>query len=106
MNTVSILEQAARAAGEVALSYFHKESHITRKTSHQNLVTEADTSCQALIKKIIIDELGKHGVVESEVGFIGEEYLETKGSKHLFIIDPIDGTNYFSLLINKTIRLT
>lgn len=96
MNTLSIIEKAARAAGDIALSYFHKESYITHKTSHQNLVTKADTSCQSLIKKIIVEELGKHNIPENEIGFIGEEKLETKGTKHLFIIDPIDGTNNFA----------
>jgi len=96
MNTLSILEQAARNAGTVALSYFHKESHIIHKTSHQNLVTDADTAAQALIKKIITEELVKEGVSKNEIGFIGEEKLETKGTKHLFIIDPIDGTNNFA----------
>jgi myo-inositol-1(or 4)-monophosphatase len=93
---LSVIEKAARAAGAVALSYFRKETHITRKTSHQNLVTKADTTCQALIKKIIIDELMKQGIAEHEIGFIGEEKLEIKGAKHLFIIDPIDGTNNFA----------
>lgn len=91
-----ILEKAARAAGTVVLSYFHKESHISRKTSHQNLVTEADTNSQALIKKIITDELALLGVSENEIGFIGEENLEQKGTSHSFIIDPLDGTNNFA----------
>jgi len=93
---LDILELAARAAGEIILSYFHKESHITRKTSHQNLVTEADTSSQAIIKKIITDSLEKRGMSENEIGFIGEENLKTVGTKHSFIIDPLDGTNNFA----------
>ena len=93
---LDIIESAARTAGETVLSYFHKESHITRKTSHQNLITEADTSSQAVIKKIISDSLVKLGIPENEIGFIGEENLITKGKKHLFIIDPLDGTNNFA----------
>ncbi|MCX6732337.1 MAG: inositol monophosphatase [Candidatus Roizmanbacteria bacterium] len=93
---LTILEQSARAAGSVVLSYFHKESHITHKTSHQNIVTAADLASQELIKNTIISELAKKGIPESEIGFIGEEQLETKGTKHLFIIDPLDGTSNFA----------
>lgn len=96
MNTLLILEKAARTGGKLVLSYFHKESHITRKTSHQNLVTKADTACQALIQKVIAEEMTLLGVNDSEIGFIGEENLTTQGTLHSFIIDPIDGTNNFA----------
>ncbi len=96
MTILLTLEKAARGAGSIVLSYFHTESHITHKTSHQNLVTEADTSSQAFIKKTIIDAMTELGVPENEIGFIGEESLEKKGLKHTFIIDPLDGTNNFA----------
>lgn len=96
MYMITILEKAARGAGGIVLSYFHKESHITRKTSHQNLVTEADTSSQAFIKKMITEAMIQRGISGNEIGFIGEENLETKGTKHTFIIDPLDGTNNFA----------
>lgn len=96
INMNDILEQAARSAGAVVLSYFHKESHIRHKTTHQNIVTAADVASQELIKKIIVTELTQHGTDETEIGFIGEENLETKGTHHTFIIDPLDGTNNFA----------
>ncbi|MFZ2026015.1 MAG: inositol monophosphatase family protein [Microgenomates group bacterium] len=96
INMNDILEQAARSAGTVVLSYFHKESHIRHKTTHQNIVTAADVASQELIKKIIVTELTQHGTDEAEIGFIGEENLETKGTHHTFIIDPLDGTNNFA----------
>jgi myo-inositol-1(or 4)-monophosphatase len=91
-----IMERAARAAGNIVLSYFHKESSLQYKTSHRDIVTAADIASQDVIKKIILDELTKKGINEGEVGFIGEEHLETKGTKHLFIIDPLDGTSNFA----------
>lgn len=96
INMNDILEQAARSAGDVVLSYFHKESQIRHKTTHQNIVTAADVASQELIKKIIIAELTRQGIAEEEIGFIGEENLETKGTHHTFIIDPLDGTNNFA----------
>ena len=92
----TVLEKSARAAGIEVLSYFHKESHMHHKTSHRDLVTAADIASQTLIQTIVVDELGKLGVLESEIGFIGEEHLEKKGTKHSFIIDPLDGTNNFA----------
>lgn len=92
----TILEKAARASGDIVLSYFHKEAHIVRKTSHQNLVTAADTASQQQIKETITRALVAQGIPEQEIGFIGEEHLEQKGVKHTFIIDPLDGTNNFA----------
>lgn len=93
---IDILTTAARSAGTIALSYFHKEAHISRKTSHQNLVTIADVESQECIKQSIIKALAIQGIASEDVGFIGEERLETKGKKHSFIIDPLDGTNNFA----------
>jgi len=93
---IDILETAVRKAGSITLSYFRKESHISRKTSHQNLVTVADVESQEAIKQSIIHSLALQDIPPEEIGFIGEERLETKGKKHSFIIDPLDGTNNFA----------
>ncbi len=93
---MDILQESARSASALILSYFHKEAAVSRKTTHQNLVTKADTESQALIKKIIYKKLAERNIKKSEIGYIGEENLIVKGSKHLFIIDPLDGTNNFA----------
>ncbi len=93
---IDILEVAVRAAGVITLSYFHKESHISHKTSHQNLVTQADIESQDAVKQSIIKSLALQGIPPEDIGFIGEEHLDMKGNKHLFIIDPLDGTNNFA----------
>jgi len=93
---ITILEKSARAAGAIAMSYFHQESHITHKTSHNDLVTAADVACQAIIRDTLTKELITRGIAANEIGFIGEEHLDIKGKKHSFIIDPLDGTNNFA----------
>jgi len=93
---LTILEKSARVAGACIISYFHKESHITHKTSHQNLVTKADTTSQSLIQQTITDMLIQQGIRVSEIGFIGEENLSTSNTTHMFVIDPLDGTNNFA----------
>jgi myo-inositol-1(or 4)-monophosphatase len=92
----TILEKAARAAGKIELSYFHTESHITRKTSHADLVTAADVASQKCIQETITHELMQQGIPSHEIGFIGEENLSTQYTTHMFIIDPLDGTNNFA----------
>lgn len=98
MNTMlEILEQAARAAGSISLSYFHQESHISHKNNmHQNLVTRADTESQKKIQETIIHLLTQNGIEAADIGFIGEENLETPNAKHMFVIDPLDGTGNFA----------
>lgn len=93
---IDILEKAARQAGEILLKYFHKNLVIHSKTSHQDFYTKADISSQEIIKKIITTELINKGVKKTDIGFIGEENLYQGSRKHLFIIDPLDGTSNFS----------
>lgn len=92
---IEILQQAASEAGEKLLSYFQKELIPSEKTSHQDLVTKADLEAQKIIEKRIVTLMIKKGFKKHEIGFIGEESLNTKG-KHLFIIDPLDGTSNFA----------
>jgi myo-inositol-1(or 4)-monophosphatase len=98
MNTIlEILEQAARSAGTISLSYFRKESHIAHKNNmHQNLVTLADTESQKKIQETITTLLTRNGVDPADIGFIGEENLETPTARHMFVIDPLDGTGNFA----------
>jgi len=92
---IDILRKAASEAGEKLLFYFQKELKTTEKTSHQDLVTKADLEAQKIIEECINALMVEKGFNKHEIGFIGEESLNTKG-KHLFIIDPLDGTNNFA----------
>lgn len=91
-----ILKKAAQEAAKIQLAYFRTaEMDITHKTDHQNIVTAADKKSQKIIEEILIQEMNKIGFHEQEVGFVGEEDLQTEGS-HIFVIDPIDGTSNFA----------
>ncbi len=96
MTISKILQETADNAGKTLLSYFRKNLiPKEKKSSHQNLVTEADLASQKIIKELIIKLMVKNGVSEHDIGFIGEENLIKKGI-HQFIIDPLDGTNNFA----------
>jgi myo-inositol-1(or 4)-monophosphatase len=93
---IDTLMVAATAAGKVLLKYFQKDLNITIKTSHKDFYTEADIEAQKTVKETIIRELAKKKIPASEIGFIGEENLFRPGQKHLFVMDPLDGTSNFS----------
>ncbi|OGK62635.1 hypothetical protein A2334_03315 [Candidatus Roizmanbacteria bacterium RIFOXYB2_FULL_38_10] len=95
MDVQQILQSAAAKGGESLLTFFHKELTLSKKTSHQNLVSQADLASQQVIKSEILSFMIDRGIDEKEIGFIGEENLNSQG-KHLFIIDPLDGTNNFA----------
>ena len=88
-----ILQKAVKEAAKTQLQYFRTtELDISHKTDHQNIVTKADKESQEAIKESI---LSKMDASDKEIGFIGEEDLNTEGT-HLFVIDPIDGTSNFA----------
>jgi len=94
---IQILQEAALKGGEVLRSYFKKNFSIRTKTTHQNLVTEADIKSQKVIKEYIEKEVTKKfSIPENEIGFIGEEGLYKPGGKYIFAIDPLDGTATFA----------
>lgn len=92
---IDILQKAARAGGEVLMKYFRTDHSVKHKTTHQNLVTQADIESQEAIHRSLLSSMIKAGYKKDELGFIGEEDLHVKG-RHLFIIDPLDGTNNFA----------
>lgn len=69
---------------------------VEEKGVHYDLVTKIDIASQELIRRRIIEEAKVSGLEENELGFIGEESLNI-GGKHVFVIDPIDGTTNFAL---------
>lgn len=92
-----LLNNTAHKAGEILLKYFRQETlDVSHKTSHHNIVTQADTEAQEVIYNLLIEGMKAQGVKEENIGFIGEEKLSTKVKKHMFIIDPLDGTSNFA----------
>lgn len=96
-NILSAMKLAALAGGEVLLKYFSPLSGIAAadKSSHADIITVADPASQTAIKGALLSEMVKLGIPEPEIGFIGEEDL-CQPKKHLFIIDPLDGTTDYA----------
>ncbi len=82
-------ERAARAGGEVVSRYF-REGVTMRNKDVSNLVSDADLDAERAIVAVIQSAFPGHEI-------LGEE--EQKGdidAEHLWIIDPLDGTNNFA----------
>ncbi len=86
---------AAAAAGQLIMGYFLKDFESHGKPGQgegeaYNLVTQADVEAEQLIAEKIRQVFPKHHL-------LGEEGLKASvDAEHLWIIDPIDGTNNFA----------
>lgn len=80
--------EAAAAAGKILQHYFHAGVEVQTKESY-NLFSVADVEAERAVVELIRQKFPGHAI-------IGEE--EQKGdttAEHLWIIDPLDGTNNF-----------
>lgn len=86
---------AAQAGARVVASYFADlaSAGITDKTAgnqSEGLVTAADVEAEKAIVELIRSNFADHS-------FLAEEaYSETITAEHLWVIDPLDGTNNFA----------
>ncbi len=86
---LKIAERAARAGGEV-VSRYYRDGITMRSKDVSNLVSDADLEAERVIVATIRSAYPGHEI-------LGEE--EQKGdvdAEHLWIIDPLDGTNNFA----------
>lgn len=85
-----VAREAARAAGAFLRSKLGTHLAVHAKDVRSNLVTEADTASEALIKRMVADEFPHDAFLGEETGASG-----TSGDDR-WIVDPLDGTtNYF-----------
>ena len=82
-------EEAARSAG-TAIRQRQGKAKITEKAA-SNLVTEADLHAQETIIRAIQSGFPGHDILAEE-----SDATVQNDSEHLWIIDPLDGTNNFA----------
>ncbi len=87
---LTICEKAARAGGQVLLSWRGKFG--TRAKGVADYVTDADVASQNAIREVILSEYPDHI-------FIGEEQppevFSTNNDTYTWIVDPLDGTTNY-----------
>jgi len=80
---------AARMAGEVLRRHFAEGTTVWGKESH-NLVSAADLEAERLIAETIRDAFPLHSILGEE------EQAGDLTAEHLWVVDPLDGTNNFA----------
>lgn len=83
--------RAARAAGVLQVEAQQAPMNISFKSSFNDLVTEYDPKCEAVIRDIISTEFPDHGILGEEGGVTGNADSEFR-----WHVDPIDGTTNFA----------
>jgi myo-inositol-1(or 4)-monophosphatase len=89
-DDLALAERAARAAGEVLMSYFGRAAEgLDVKSSPTDPVSDADREAEEVIHRIIAEE-------RPEDGIIGEEGAQSSATNgRTWIVDPLDGTVNF-----------
>jgi myo-inositol-1(or 4)-monophosphatase len=87
---LELAERAARAAGEVLMSYFGEAAEgLEMKTSPTDPVSDADREAERVIRELIAS-------ARPDDGLLGEEGTRSRAdSGRTWIIDPLDGTVNF-----------
>jgi myo-inositol-1(or 4)-monophosphatase len=89
-DDLALAERAARAAGEVLMSYFGRDAEgLDMKSSPTDPVSDADREAERTIRDLLLAE-------RPDDGLIGEEgSAERPASGRTWIVDPLDGTVNF-----------
>ncbi len=85
----AVAEEAARAAGEV-LARYYREGVTMRSKDIANLVSDADLEAERAIVAVIRRAFPDHAVLGEE------EHHAATDAPHLWVVDPLDGTNNFA----------
>ena len=87
---LELAERAARAAGEVLMSYFgHAAEGLEVKSSPTDPVSDADREAERVIRELLASE-------RPDDGLLGEEGTRSQtDSGRTWIIDTLDGTVNF-----------
>jgi len=91
MGTQADLELALRcsdAAADLALGYFEAGVEVSTKADGSP-VTEADRAVEQLLREMLGSEVPGDALLGEELGRLGD-------AERLWILDPVDGTSYFS----------
>ncbi len=82
--------RAARRAGDIHRKYFNKNIKAIAKSTHFDLVTNADIESEEAIVSEIREVYPEHNILAEE-----KKYAATD-SEYTWIIDPLDGTSNFA----------
>jgi myo-inositol-1(or 4)-monophosphatase len=89
-SDLELAERAARAAGDVLLSYYGRPAEgVSSKSSATDLVSDADRAAERTIRELLATERPRDGLVAEE----GSHAEADSGRR--WVVDPLDGTINF-----------
>lgn len=91
VDAVSLANEMADEAAAISLSYFRKPMDVQNKAAGDlfDPVTQADKQVEQIIRQKVSARFPQHG-------FFGEEGdNEQHDNRHIWVVDPIDGTRAF-----------
>jgi myo-inositol-1(or 4)-monophosphatase len=86
---VAVAAEAAVRAGAIQLEHYGQDVKIENK-GEIDLVTEVDHACEAAILEVLRSRFPDHDIVTEETD------LARTGSRHVWLVDPLDGTTNFA----------
>ncbi|HET9342774.1 MAG TPA: inositol monophosphatase family protein [Candidatus Eremiobacteraceae bacterium] len=87
---MDVASRAAREAGALLRSMLGTEMHVRSKDVRTNLVTDADTKSEKLIRSILSEAFHGEAFLGEETGSSGDP------SRGRWIVDPLDGTTNYA----------
>src|ERR671939_307425 len=85
---LNVAEEAARAGGAIVSRYF-RAGIAMRSKDIANLVSDADIEAERAIVAVIQRSFPDHEVLGEEL------HRGDTSAEHLWVVDPLDGTNNF-----------
>lgn len=86
----ALARDAARQAGALLRGLLGRHIGVRSKDVRSNLVTDADTQSEALIRSLIAERFPDDVVLGEESGTTGHD------ARHRWIVDPLDGTTNYA----------
>ncbi len=88
---LDIATEAVHSGGAVLEDYWGNLKSIEEKGRSGDLVTEADKAAEVEVLRVLRDRVSDHPVLTEESGEIN-----TRESKYLWAVDPLDGTTNYA----------
>jgi myo-inositol-1(or 4)-monophosphatase len=89
-SDMELAQRAARAAGEVLLSYYGQPPQgVDSKSSETDLVSDADRGAEQVIRELLETERPEDGLIAEE-----GSHSESESGRR-WLVDPLDGTINF-----------
>lgn len=92
---LSLLLEAARAAGEIGLRHFRREVESWEKAGEQGPVSEADLEVDRMLRHELAAARPDYGWLSEETADDAPRRAARLAAERVFVVDPIDGTRAF-----------